>query len=256
MVNLREASVIARKKSKDSECMWLGIVGDPADYTTGSKRHIIEFMLRNPGITLEHSLNRRNSSRVRINKNLNPLKKRRRKRRRPTYQAVKSDVSGASSDSGKQQIDGSSGHIDAFSGSSFSDSETDNISSESSITPSMISVDRQTSGQYGFGFRDTTGSPPPPVSVAIANANDSRQSQLTLPPASSTISVDQVGDWFDSINKGAYTFVLREPHLTSPEAAKQFSFSRSLQPPSPEIKVVRKYSIEDLNQLLAESDVI
>jgi hypothetical protein len=238
--------------------MWIGICGDPSEYSTGSKRHIIEFMLRNPGIALDQSSNRRNTSRLRTSKSMNPLKKRRRKRRRPTIAVAKANVSESSPEYSTGQPDQSHGSLDGMSGTtSPADSEYDNVSSESSGTPSMISIERQTSGHFNFGLRDTAGSPPPPpVAITVPNQSEGQGQISVLPTASSTLAIDQVGDWFDSINTGRYMFVLREPHLVSPEGAKAFTFSRTLQPASPEIKIARKYSLDDLNKLLAESEII
>lgn len=254
IANFREAHVVARKKSKESECMWIGIVGDPAEYTTGSKRHLIDFMLRNPGINLDTSANRRNQSRLRTNKSANPLKKRRRKRRRIPYAGIRID-SGEISSLDRKLHDDTTDVNRAGSGESVSQSESyddDDASSLMSTTPSVISIDRQASGQYGFGVRDLVGaSPPIPNSLS---QSDTRLKTFTLPPSTSTSNTQDRGDWLDSVDSEPHLFALREPPLPSPEAAKGFSLSR-IDPPSPVVRAVRKYSVEDLNELLVKSEL-
>jgi len=254
VANFREAHVIARKKSKDSECMWIGIVGDPAEYTTGSKRHIIEFMFRNPGLALDQSANRRAHTRIRTNKTINPLKKRRRKRRRPVFPILKTDSScgGLSLEERVSPQDDTAEPTDSL--SEAGSSADDDISSHTSSTPSMIAIDRQVSGQYGFGLREAASSPLLPLAPANITASEAK-SKLNLPPATSILSLERGGDWLDTIHTGAHFYMLREPPVPSPEARKTFSLHKSNEPPSPEVKVVRKYSVEDLNQLLTTSEL-
>ena len=252
IANFREAHVVARKKSKESECMWIGIVGDPAEYTTGSKRHLIDFMLRNPGISLEQSANRRNQSRMRTNKSANPLKKRRRKRRRLPYSGIRID-SGESSSIERKHADDSVDPNRTASGGSVSHSESydDDDSSLMSTTPSVLSMDRQASGQYGFGVRDMMSvSPPVPPTLSIPEPG---VKSYTLPPPTSTAAPTDRGDWLDSMENEPHLFALREPPLPSPEPGKSFSSHRR-DSPSPFMQPVRKYSVEDLNELLVRSE--
>lgn len=258
IANFKEAHVIARKRSKESECMWVGIVGDPATYTTGSKRHLIEFMMRNPGLNIDQS-GRRQHTRIRTNKASNPLKKRRKKRRRMPFTSSRSDSSDVSS-ANDTQSKHRSRNLGADKGVTPDDlnvmSESDEESSAMSTTPSVLSIERQESGQYGFSVRDmTSASPPPP------NEPRQKQSLFTLPHPSSYSSQPR-SDWFDSVLRDPTLFALREPPMPSPESAKTCTLSRLSfnYPPHPASPVVpsvpRKYSVEDLNELLVKSDVI
>jgi hypothetical protein len=263
VASFREANVIARKKSKDSDCMWVGIVGDPGDYTTGSKRHIIEFMCRNPGIAIDHTTNRRSHARSRTNKIMNPLKKRRRKRRRVVLPGTKCSTSGLLilTDDRPSTQTGPSVSSESLSEISSSDGEKDEESSLSSGTPSMLNMDRQASGTFGFHERDALVSPQSAVYTHI-KPSGSRLKRFAIPQPLSTQLSGRPTDWLDTIHTGPHFFMLRDPQLPSPESSKTTGKPRA-HPVllSPEIKAIsafRRYTVEDLNQLLhsSESEVI
>jgi hypothetical protein len=259
VANFREAHVIARKKSKESECMWVGIVGDPAEYTTGSKRHVIEFMLRNPGMSMESGSSRRQQSRARATKLINPLKKRRRKKRRGTSLSIRIDMS----QSRKGHIPEAES-VNQLSGTDIlssdlgnaSESESNDSSSQMSTTPSLLSVERQKSGNYGFSVREPLVSPQPISATVQGSSVDMNLKLHALPQPTGTLNGSlNINDWLDALNSDPNTFALRDPLLASPEAGKSFSLNKSpVQPPSPEVRVFRKYSVEDLNLLLHNSE--
>ena len=236
IANYREAHVIARKKSKDSECMWVGIVGDPAAYTTGSKRHIIDLMLRNPGQSFDQS-SRRHHSRVRINRTTASGKRRKRRRRRMVYAA------------GRPESDGSHRSIEKLSEersgglSSGRDTPSDQESSQMSTTPSCKENDGVL---YGFSVREHLISPP-----LVARRNR----RFGLPDPTLTVRTDlenhQFRDWLDSLDKDPTLFALREPPLPSPEHANLFYLAAKYDRRFSPRVAPRKYSVADLNELLS-----
>jgi hypothetical protein len=252
IANFREAHVIARKRSKESECMWVGIVGDPASYTTGSKRHLIDLMLRNPGVSIPQS-GRRQQVRTRQTKPHGQLKKRRRKRRRTALSnSQSSEVSPSEGLIGSQRRKGLNLGVqsarsvtdDRISGSPSGEDE----SSRLSTTPSVMSVDRQRSGQYGFHVRDISNVSPPPL-----RAHANLKPNLFSLPNPTSYSGPVLEDWIDSVNRDPALFALREIPLPSPEAGKILYVRPN--PPSPTLQTaVRKYSVEDLNELLKQCD--
>jgi hypothetical protein len=257
VANFREAHVIARKKSKESECMWVGIVGDPGEYTTGSKRHVIEFMLRNPGAATEQAQNRRAQTRSRATKLANPLKKRRRKKRRGSVLSIRVDSSTSSKSPNEQECValpiGSDRNSLAADNQRIA-SEDDESSSQMSTTPSLLSVERQPSGNYAFGVSENTASPQPSPSSIAVSSDASKLKFYSLPrPTSTSYRATRQDDWLGNLISDKNTFALRDPQLSSPEGMKPFS-SKLAYPPSPEIRVVRKYSVEDLNVLLSNSE--
>ena len=248
IANFREAHVIARKRSKESECMWVGIVGDPASYTTGSKRHLIDLMLRNPGVNIPPT-GRRQHVRSRQSKPHGQLKKRRRKRRRTTL-----STGNSSEVSQSECVIGHRTHNDGISSmrcmiddrASGSPSAEDE-SSRLSTTPSVMSFERQRSGQYGFHVREISGTSPP-----LGTESRPRPKFLTLPNPTSYAG-PVLEDWIDSVNRDPALFALREIPLPSPEASKIIYIQPN--PPSPALQpTLRKYSVEDLNELLKQSD--
>ena len=263
IANFREAHVIARKRSKESECMWVGIVGDPAAYTTGSKRHLIEFMMRNPGLNVDQS-NRRQQSRMRSSKNSNPLKKRRRKRRRLPFTSSRSESSeGSSLDTlqrarvAENKESGADAHASGATTLDHSrQSGSDDESSQLSTTPSIISMDRQGSGQYGFNVREPANASSP-VFLPVQP-----RPRLFHLPHSAVQTMSNTGDyyrrdWFDPVYNDPLLRIMREPPIPSPDSGKVLILSElddaSPRQLSPVLRTQRKYSVEDLNELLMQS---
>lgn len=257
IANYREAHVVARKRSKESQCMWVGIVGDPAEYTTGSKRHLIDFLLRNPGMNLEQSGGKRNQSRSRTLRALNPLKKRRRRRRRIHITESRAESSEGSSLENRNIYGENIPECNEQDGKSKLSQRDAEISSEDveddsslvSTSPSVIPVERQGSGEFAFDVRDQTNSSP---ALPNSQAPKPKLKEFALPYASSHKSHASRGDWLDAANRDPTFFALREPPMPSPNGPKVFGFIRN-EPPSPFVQTSRKYSVEDLNDLLAKS---
>lgn len=232
VANYREAHVIARKKSKDSECMWVGIVGDPAGYTTGSKRHIIDMLLRNPEQNFDQA-NGRVQSRVRI-RTISGLKRRKR-RKRPTT-AGESDVSRRSI---KQSEDNTSCGVNS---DNLSDSS--HISSGSLSVLSKENIDMEAPA-YGFAFREQSPSINPTLS------------RYGLPPLTVETVEECQQDWLDSLCKDPALYALKEPPLPSPgnffiSSKFETYLSQTIQRRQ-SVPVFPRYSVADLNELLVES---
>jgi len=243
VANYREAHVIARKKSKDSECMWIGIVGDPASYTTGSKRHLIDLMLRNPGQSFDNS-SRRHHAKVRSNRT--SVAGKRRKRRRRRFQFPPGDSRNESEGShgtanqpgrihknrtGLNREKPGSGDDDEH--DSVMDEDADSFSSQLSTTPSVLSMDQQVSNSYDFAVRETVGNASPPPHE-LTYFKRPAMNRFGLPHSASaglsintSYSHNDKGVWgFDSVYKDPVLYALREPPLPSPEAGRMFYLSR------------------------------
>ena len=256
IANYREAHVVARKRSKESQCMWVGIVGDPAEYTTGSKRHLIDFLLRNPGMNLDQSGNKRNQTRLRTFKTLNPLKKRRRRRRKTQMLDSRAESSeGSSLENRKINSENLPDSDDPLKSrmndldSEISSEDMEDDSSLVSTTPSVIPVERQGSGDFAFEVRDHVSASPP---ILASQPQRQKIKEFALPNATAHNSQSSRGDWLDTASRDPAFFALREPPLPSPDGAKIFSFIKN-DPASPTLKPNRKYSVEDLNELLVKS---
>jgi len=294
VANYREAHVIARKKSKDSECMWIGIVGDPATYTTGSKRHIIDMMLRNPGQSFDGGT-RRHHAKIRTNRTAAAGKRRKRRRRRyPFLSDSRNETESSNSDSATRRIPDSrirSGRatpeldgdlpMDEVSDVEHEDSGA-NSSSPASSTPSVLSMDQQVSNPFDFHIRDTVSPPPARLPANAKPQVIPRLAKFTLPDSTNMLNVNTDAphalerDWeFVSVYRDPVQYALREPPLPSPDSGRVFSFNRldsrttpsatrarhhqPVHPKSPTVNTsshtgIRKYSVTDLNELLVSSD--
>ena len=256
VANYREAHVVARKRSKESLCMWVGIVGDPAGYTTGSKRHLIEFLLRNPGMNLDQSGSKRSQTRVRTIKTNNPLKKRRPGRRSIRLTSSHGELSEGSSleyrNSNTENMrlcERRDSQCKVFDREDENSNEvTDDESSQVSTTPSIISIERQGSGGFGFDAAEPTSSSPP---IPIVRGRKLKEYALPYAYSHSNMTSNR-GDWLDTASRDPTFFALREPPMPSPDAKRMFSFAKN-DPPSPVVQPYRIYSVEDLNDLLVKS---
>lgn len=267
VANYREAHVIARKKSKDSECMWIGIVGDPASYTTGSKRHIIDLMLRNPGQTFDQSA-RRQQGRVRSTRtSLSGKRRKRRRRRFPFNSESRNESEGSAADAAN--MEGVSEKPDDAGNSN----ETDADSSQLSSTPSSLSLENQVPNVYGFSLREPNMSPPSSVQLQVHGALMTARSRFALPtPKNLSVQTEcHERDWhFTPLYDDPAMYAFREPPLPSPEPGKSFMLAKSgvsgrgvghnsssqKQVLSPLVSTAlhRRYSVADLNELLVISD--
>ncbi len=268
VANYREAHVIARKKSKDSECMWIGIVGDPASYTTGSKRHIIDLMLRNPGQTFDQSA-RRQQGRVRSTRtSLSGKRRKRRRRRFPFNNESRNESEESTAD--VTHIDEADEKPDEV----VNGNETDADSSQLSSTPSSLSLENQVPNMYGFSLRERNHSPPTSIPLQVQGAMLAARSRFALPtPTNLAVQTENHDrDWhFTPLYDDPAMYAFREPPLPSPEPGKSIQFtmvtsstrvmssnntSSQKQVLSPLVSTVlhKRYSVADLNELLVISD--
>ena len=294
VANYREAHVIARKKSKDSECMWIGIVGDPASYTTGSKRHLIDMMLRNPGQSFENG-SRRQNPKTRLNRTVAAGKRRKRRRRRYPFLAdSRNETESSNSGSAQRRPSGhrprqspelmGNDNVQAIEATSSEDTdESEHLSSSpTSSIPSVLSMDPQVSNPYDFQVREPIITSPARIPPRDKEHTVPRH-RLNLPVATTalTISTAQSApperDWeFVSVYRDPVSYALREPPMPSPDSCNVFSFNRMemrvnsasskqyqaqsfAQPRSPSLvgstqTGTRKYSVSDLNDLLMSPD--
>jgi hypothetical protein len=245
VANYREAHVIARKKSKESECMWIGIVGDPATYTTGSKRHLIDMMLRNPGQSFDNGI-RRQSSKVRVNRAVPTCKRRKRRRRRYPFLSDSRNET-ESSNSGSvtrrdteararsvlQRTEAVRNQPTEEHSNGEDEDSVDLPSSPSSSTPSVLSMDQQVSNSFDFQVRDMIGSPPSRSNGNAKVHTVGKLSKFKLPGGTTSLSINSATttvpdrDWeFNSVYRDPVLYALKEPPLPSPDAGKVFTFNR------------------------------
>ena len=254
IANYREAHVIARKKSKDSECMWIGIVGDPATYTTGSKRHLIDMMLRNPGQSFDGG-SRRHHAKIRTNRTTTAGKRRKRRRRRYPFLSDSRNESESSNSisaprrgpDGRSRSRRSTPALEEDQAmDEVTNAEPDDSGELSSTpvssTPSVLSMDHQVSNPFDFHIRETVSSPPTRGPGLSRQHMNPRLAKFNLPEPTNTLNIntDQVPaperDWgFVSVYRDPVQYALREPPLPSPDAGKVFSFNRMESRPTPSI---------------------
>lgn len=266
VANYREAHVIARKRSKDSECMWIGIVGDPASYTTGSKRHIIDLMLRNPGQSFDQST-RRQQGRNRSNRS--SLSGKRRKRRRRRFQL--SQETRSIEDITTVETSLIMGDDDKKDDAGSCD-DSDQDSSQASSTPSVFSLELPEPTSYRFSLRENSTSPPQPITLQTQGQFLVSRARIHLPSPSNFISQTRASNrgWnFSPLMDDPAIYAFREPPIPSPEPGKHFELHKAFvssaaisgtgyqRPLSPLVVgpgSQRRYSVSDLNELLMMSD--
>ena len=263
VANYREAHVIARKKSKDSECMWVGIVGDPASYTTGSKRHIIDMMIRDPEQVMASAQKR--GSKIR-SKNVAGSKRRKRRRRHSSI-ILDSDSSNHTAIEVNRKSNCGVNYFEK--GGTASDQESS--SNGSSRSMSVLSKENSDSECPPFGFAVRESSP---VCVGFTDNKAKLGDRSFLPPTTAytlTVNTDTThSDWLDTLESDPSLYALREPPLPSPENGWLCNFSKydgcislsntSTRMPTPVTNnnlhqfTVRRYSVADLNEMLVHAD--